>query len=385
MISKKNILCFGSENWEYPGFQQTLMRKFSESNKVIFVNPIGSRKIKLQYSQLEIYFNKIRRTFAKRKSPTTNCFVCSPWIIPLIYSSIITKLNQKLIKYQFSRILIKMNFDPYILWIGTPTASFILDIFNPKLIVYHAVDRYSEFSFVDREKIRLYEKKIAEKADVILCTSDAIRNDLIKYNRFTYTITHAVEFEHFHSAFIENFIPEDISDIPKPIIGYFGGLSERVNFALIKKIAIRYPHANIVLIGKIITDINYLKKYLNIHILGPKDYKKLPYYLKYFDVCLIPYYVNELMMGVDPIKLREYLCLGQPIVSVNLPEVKKLNHVVYIGEDEEDLIFQVGKALNEKNANLREKRIQIARQSDWSNKMDEISTILDRIVVHKEI
>ncbi len=377
MFKGKNIICFGSENWEYPGFQQTIMRKLSTSNKILFINPLGSRKIKLHKSQIKIYIRKIKQTFAKKYIPSTNCLVCSPLIIPLVYNNVINRLNRHIVKYQLKKLIKKSNFNSYILWVGTPTAAFLLDLFDPEMLIYHAVDRYSEFSFVDRERIQKYEKIVAEKADVILCTSDAIKNDLVQFNPKTYTITHAVEFDHFYTAFSTEYIPPDIAKIPKPIIGYFGGLSERVNFHLIRKIAIRYPFANVVLLGKKLTDLNALDKLPNVHVLGFKEFKKLPYYLKHFDVCLIPYYVNELMKGVDPIKLREYLCLGKPIVSVDLPEVRKFENLIYIGVDEEYFLLEVGNALNENEKKLRDRRINMVKKDNWKNKMREIDYVLN--------
>jgi hypothetical protein len=285
------------------------------------------------------------------------------------------QINRIFIRLQFDRLLKRYSFNSYILWIGTPTASTFIDIFKPELIVYHAVDRYSEFPFVDKNKILSYEEKVAQKANIILCTSDAIKADLVKYNKAIHTVTHAVDFEHFHS--VVNKIPDDIKHIEKPIIGYFGGLSERVNFNLLTKIAVHYPHVSIVLIGKKLTDIRILKKYPNVHILGYKDFNSLPNYLSQFSVCLIPYHVNELMKGVDPIKLREYLCLGKPVVSVDLPEVRKLKNLVYIGKNEHSFIMRVGEALNEKDDNIREQRIRATIQDNWFNKMNKISSIIN--------
>ncbi len=376
MIKGQNILCFGSENWMYPGFQQTIMRKLSTKNRVIYVNSIGTRRFTIKGSQIKFYIKRIKSFISTNKNSGYAAGVYSPRIIPIVYNNMISRINKQLIKIQFKNILSRHRFKSYILWIGTPTASFILDCFSPELIVYHPVDRYSEFPFVNQSKIRIFESIIAKRADVILCTSDAIRNDLIDYNKNAYTVCHAVEFNHFHIAGLSKYVPEDIKTIPKPIIGYFGGLSDRVNFRLIKKLSLRYSYASIVLIGNKLTNTDELERLKNVYILGHKKYKILPFYLKEFSVCLIPYHVNELMKGVDPIKLREYLCLGKPVVSVDLPEVRKLEDIVYIASGEDDFVLKVDHALSE---NLRDKvkdRVMIAKSSDWDNKMIEISEIL---------
>jgi glycosyltransferase involved in cell wall biosynthesis len=122
----------------------------------------------------------------------------------------------------------------------------------------------------------------------------------------------------------------------------------------------------------------------NTHLMGYQPFDILPAYLRQFSVCLIPYHVNELMMGVDPIKLREYFSLGKPVVSVDLPEVRKHAELTYIGTDEDDFVAKVGLALKENDPELREKRMQFALQSDWPHKVDEISDILEKIIRQKK-
>jgi glycosyltransferase involved in cell wall biosynthesis len=251
------------------------------------------------------------------------------------------------------------------------------------LTVYNPVDRYYAFQFVNGEKIRDYERQVARRADVVICTSDAIKKDLSPYNKNCFTVRHGVHFDHFHSAHgIEN-VPEDIRDIPKPIIGYFGGLYERVNYKLIYDVAIRYPHANIVLVGSRMSNLKKIEKLANVHFLGFKNFAELPLYLKEFTVCLIPYHVNELMEGVDPVKLREYLCLGKPVVSVDLPEVRRFKDLVYIGKSEEDFVKKVGVAMLEDNSVLVGKRISVAKSSGWSYRMQEIRKIIGEVLERK--
>ena len=352
------------------------MRLLARQNKVLYVNALGSRRISLNFSQFLFYLKRARSLFQKSIEESTNTVICNPSIIPFVYSNLANKINRILIRNQFLRLISKINFQNYILWIGTPTAAPLLDLFDPLITVYNPVDRYYAFPFVNSTKIRNYERKIAEKADVIISTSEAIKKDLSPYNENCFTVAHGVDFDHFNSAFSIESIPDDIRNIPLPIIGYFGGLSERVNYKLINDVAIRYPNANVVLIGSKTANLEKIEKFANVHILGFKDFASLPPYLKQFTVCLIPYHVNELMEGVDPIKLREYLCLGKPVVSVNLPEARKLGRLIYISKDEDDFVNKVSIAMEESNPFLVEDRINEAKRSDWPNRIEQISEII---------
>jgi glycosyltransferase involved in cell wall biosynthesis len=249
-------------------------------------------------------------------------------------------------------------------------------VFDPALTVYNPVDRYYAFPFVNSTKIRSYERKIAEKADVIICTSEAIKKDLSPYNENCFTVTHGVDFDHFNAAINSDIIPKDIMGIRQPIIGFFGGLADWVDYDLIFDVAAGFPYVNIVLIGKKSIGLGPLESLPNVHFLGFKDFKILPVYLKQFTVCLIPYVINERLMAVDPIKLREYLALGKPVVSVDLPEVKKVESLVYIGENKKDFLNKVRVAMEENNPFLVRERIREARRNDWSIKTEIISKII---------
>jgi glycosyltransferase involved in cell wall biosynthesis len=389
MIKGKNIIIFGSDKWEYPGLQQTVMRLLSKHNRILFVNPLGTRRISIKLSEFGVYFNRAIRIFQHNNhngDVSKNISICNPWMVPLVYNSTIMKLNKSIMQVQFSNLLSRLGFDDYILWVGTPTAASFLDIFDPSLLIYNPVDRYSEFSFVDSAKIADYERQIASRADAIICTADAIRNDLVPYNSNCFTVTHGVDVDHFHSALQNTSIPADMKNIPGPVIGFIGGIADWVNLDLLLDVINRYPDAHLVLIGKTYPDVKGLEQLEskpNVHFLGYKDYRILPNYLKQCTVCLIPYVINERLVAVDPIKLREYLSLGKPVISVDLPEVRKLREVVYIGENERDFVDKIGKAMAEDNPSLAEERIRVARRSDWGVKIEEISTIVNDAFARK--
>jgi hypothetical protein len=272
------------------------MKLLSRDNRILYVNALGSRKISIKLSQFGIFFKRAIRIFQRSTNQlgenSKNITVCNPWIIPLVYNSAVMELNKSIMRAQLSRLLSNLEFNNYILWVGTPTAASFLDIFDPTALIYNPVDRYSAFSFVDSEKIINYERYIASRSDAIICTADAIKKDLESYNSNCFTVTHGVDVKHFHSALNDNDVPEDIRNIRGPIIGYFGGLAEWINWNLLVDVAIRYPDANIVLIGKKSPNVRGLAKLErqpNVHFLGYKDYKVLPAYLKQFTVCLIPH------------------------------------------------------------------------------------------------
>jgi glycosyltransferase involved in cell wall biosynthesis len=380
-LNNRDIICFGASTWDYPGFQQTSMKYLSENNRILYVLPIGTRKIVLSFETIKKCIEKAKRMMFNEIVEEKNVTFLNPKLLPFIYNPLIENINKKIIGSQILSRVKDMKLNDYILWIGTPTAFFMLDVLDPKFIIYNPVDRFSEFPFVNRTKIKQYERIIAEKSDIILCTSEAIGEDLAPYNQRSRVLHHWVDTSHFEKGLQSEWIPEDIAKIEPPILGYYGTTaSGRLDIDLLRSIAIRYPKANVVVIGSRPEGTAKLNSLSNVHFLGRKKFDVIPFYLKRFTVCLIPFLVNDLTRAIDPIKLREYLSMGKPVVSVDLPEIRKLAHLMFIAKDREDFLDKVRTAMDEDSPQMRQLRMEEAKNNDVVIRLKELSEWLAGIV-----
>src|SRR4029078_13293068 len=128
--------------------------------------------------------------------------------------------------------------------------------------------------------------------------------------------------------------------LPRPIVGFFGLIADWVDTDIMAAIARRYPTGSLVVVGKATTDVSALQKLPNVHLLGRKPYADLPAYCKAFDVAINPFRINELTLAANPLKVREYLAAGLPVVSTDIPEVHVLEDV-RVGVDHDDFISQI--------------------------------------------
>jgi hypothetical protein len=188
--------------------------------------------------------------------------------------------------------------------------------------VYHCVDRWDSFGTYDAGMMRKVDEQCCRHADVVIASSRELFERCRSYNPHTHLVNHGVDLAHFRKAVDETqAIPVDLPT-GGPIIGFVGLLSEWVDQDLIIRLAKEMPRAHVMLIGKADVDVERLKALPNIHCLGPKPYRELPAYLARCTVTIIPFKINELTRAVNPIKLREMLAAGCPVVSTALPEVK---------------------------------------------------------------
>jgi len=201
------------------------------------------------------------------------------------------------------------------------------------------------------------------------------------FNPNTFVIRHGTDWRHFRTALGPDLpIPVDIVDLPRPIIGFHGLLADWVDYELIKKVAERFKNGSVVLIGKVAVDAEQKIKVLddvpNVHFLGRKPYAELPAYCKAFDVAINPFEINELTLAANPLKVREYLAAGLPVVSTDIPEVRVLDDCL-VGTDHDDFIRKIEQALV--NPKSRNEVSDAVAHEGWEAKVEELRAIMTSI------
>ena len=137
-----------------------------------------------------------------------------------------------------------------------------------------------------------------------------------------------------------------------------------------------HPDWSLVLVGKISVDCHELEKLPNIHLVGPRSYESLPGFAKGFTAAMLPFKVSRLTDNVNPIKLREYLAAGLPVVSTPLREVRPFSHVVRIGETPEEFVRELEAALHQTGEAEAQMRMNSVRKETWLAKVEHISQLV---------
>jgi glycosyltransferase involved in cell wall biosynthesis len=260
-----------------------------------------------------------------------------------------------------------------------PAAGMIAGNLGESDVIYYCVDEYTAFTGVS-EGLRSIEEDLFRRAGLVVVSAEKLLDDKKKFNANTHIIRHGTDWKHFRTALDEaTEIPAEIADLPRPVIGFHGLLADWVDFGLIKKTAAHFKNGSVVLIGKVAVDAEQKIKVLdgvrNIYRLGRKPYVELPAYCKGFDVSLNPFAVNELTLAANPLKVREYLAAGLPVVSTDIPEVRILKHCL-VGRDHDDFIAKIEESLA--NPVPRDEISDSVREESWEAKVDELRGIIDQ-------
>jgi len=245
-------------------------------------------------------------------------------------------------------------------------------------------------SSLSASQIRPYEDYFFESVDIVFTAAYVIQEYAKKFSKKVFYFPPGIDFDKFEIALKDNKdIPSDLKNITGPIVGYIGTLGKVLDQELLCDLADRCSDYTIVMIGPKYTNIDVLEAKSNIVFLGAKPHNQLPYYIKGFDVGIVPYICNDFTEGVYPSKLNEYLAMGVPAVSTNLREVRESKEVygetAVIADNTEEFVEAVKSLVVEKNGDSRKKqRIKVAKENSWESRFEGLSKVIERELISVE-
>jgi glycosyltransferase involved in cell wall biosynthesis len=371
VLHGRDHLCF-SHDWSGDPLSKThLMRALSRDNRVLWVNSIGYRAPTASKADITRAFKKLAAAASPISEPEPNIFVLNPLAIPAYGRPSIRDLNRRLLRFQVRRAMRQLGFERPINWVFNPAAAVIAGHLGEELLIYYCVDEYTAFSGVSSQSLAELEEQLLKRADLVIVSADLLYKSKARLNPRTVLVRHGVDFKHFRRALdAETIVPEEIAQLPRPVIGFFGLIADWVDLDLMAEVAKRFPHASLVLIGKATTDTSVLERLPNVHLLGRKPYAELPAYCKGFDVALMPFRINELTLNANPLKVREYLAAGLQVVSTPIPEVEVLG-LCRIASGAEATVREIEAALAA-DPGPSVARSEAVRSESWEARLEEI-------------
>lgn len=266
--------------------------------------------------------------------------------------------------------LLAGQFDSPIQWFYSPmTAPSFLGQFDQVSVVYDCMDELAQFRFAPPD-IAQREQFLLSKADVVFTGGYQLFESKSRYHDNVHFYGCGVDTKHYSKArSTETVIPSEVANLPRPIFGYFGVIDERLDYDLLEHLAESFPEASVVMVGPLAkVEAEQLPKSPNIYWLGSKSYEDLPALVKSFDVCLMPFALNEATQYINPTKTLEYMAAGKPVVSTAVPDVvRNFTPVVKIADSNDAFAEAVRQAYQNPDNALINQGIEIANNASWES------------------
>ena len=357
-VNKKDLICFPITNWDFR-FQrpQHILTKFAENGHRVFYLTANLRQLKTLYEIKQISNNVYQVEFN------------APKFFDIYKDKFDNFIIEKLIE-SFDKFQEDLNIDP-ILFVQFPTWYPLCKRLQEKYhhkIIFDCLDDFTGFSNVISAR-KNEEINLISSSDLVLATSShLLKKVMSKTTKYLY-LPNAGEFEHFKNQARAG----SLSKYKKPIIGYFGSISDWFDTDLIEYLASNKPQFTFVMIGHTFgADIRKLQKFPNIHFLGERPYSELPKYLQDFDVCLIPFKIIPLIEATHPVKIYEYFAAGKPVVATQMTELYPMVDMCYLAEHKEDFLKKLDLAVDEKDETITKKRIKFASENTWNHRFETL-------------
>jgi UDP-galactopyranose mutase len=276
---------------------------------------------------------------------------------------------------------------PYVLWYYTPMALGFSAHWAPQAIVYDCMDELSLFKGAS-PLLKEREAELMRRADLVLTGGQSLFEAKRHAHENIHAFPSSVDVSHFGRARSCTSEPDDQASIPRPRLGFFGVIDERMDLDLIAGVAAARPDWQIVLLGPVVKiDPESLPKRPNLHYLGAKSYAQLPDYLAGWDVALMPFARNDATRFISPTKTPEYMAAGAPVVSTSIRDVVRpygQQGLVRIADDVPSFVQACVDAM----ADDRHERITQAdaflRQTSWDGTWNRIRVLLDDVLHRSE-
>ena len=410
MLNGRDIVLISSIEWDFnwQGHQEIATRLASLGARVLYVENTGVRSPGLHDAgrmarRLSHWAGSLLDGGARQVSP--NLYVCSPLVMPPFGSKARHYLNRRVLLPLVARVVRNLDFKPDVVWTFLPTdtaASLVRMLRTPRgVVVYYCIADFAELS-PHPQDILNSERAIVEMSDVVFAQGPRLAERCSHGGKKVEVFPFGVNMDRFTNGRAQSstgagqataggrglnldFMP----GLPRPVIGYVGGIHRFLDVDLLTAMARARPHWSWVLVGPVQTPLRELRRLPNVYLTGPKAHEDLPVYIHGFDVGIVPYLSNSYTATVVPTKINEYLAMGKPVVSTNLPEVNTFNdkHRVIVTSENNpaEFVTSIERALlTTGEVSAVAHRQNVAALNDWETRFERMTSLIERELSRKQ-
>ena len=408
MITGRNIVLTSSIDWDdqWQAPQELALRLAQAGNRVLYIENTGVRSPRFRDTRrivrrLMHWAKALNQHSLRQVSP--NVWVHAPLVLPPFGSRIRESFNRHFFLPLIGKAARRLQMTEPVIWTFLPTDTTlgVLDLLSStnSTVIYYCAGDFAQLTPASQQLAR-NEAELVRRSDVVFTICEDLAIHCRQWNSNVHVFPYGVNLKAF---------PLQESDVPSKVrsqdeefswavhspmtsgshskkhghkvIGYVGGCHRHVNVDMLAMMARARPSWSWVFVGSTEISWNDFAELPNVYILGQRPHRELAHYIRTFDVCIVPYKRTAYTETVVPSKINEYLAMGKPVVSTNLPWVCDFNdrHQVIVTTEEhpEEFLRGIERAfrLGDDPALIARRRA-IARQGDWEARLVSMSDLI---------
>lgn len=386
-LSGRTIVCLSTIDWSFlwQGHQEIMSRFAQGGNRVVFVENTGVRSVRWPDAPriVDRAIRYLAQLGGARRTPMKDVTVIAPILLPFPRSRLARYLNERLLLPRLAAAIKRLSPDDPVVftYLPTPNAVRLIELLRgPRsVVVYYCVADFRALSDLGAD-LDDSERRLASQADLVFVQGPEFARRFAPVNSRVHQFRAGVNTDVFDPEAAGS-PPPEVVDLPRPVVGYSGGLHRHVDFGLLRRVARSIPSGSVVLVGPIQADPGALREEPNVHFLGGRSLRELARVVQTFDVGLVPYVRTPYTETVYPTKLLEYLAMGRPAVATDLPEVRALGLpelALRIAEDADAFVEAVHAALADGGTAAAAERRRLAKERDWENVVRAMAELIAR-------
>lgn len=328
------VICIGGEDWWYHNrghFDFQIMRRLAKRYPVLFVNSLGVRMPGL--SDKRVFAQRIGRKLKSLSRGLVEAepgfFVFSPVTAP---GKLAEQMTSWALAPQIRLAAQRIGIENPILWVHCPAGAKLTEAIPSAGVVMQRTDRFEAFPEADPEIVGPQIARLKSRADLIVYAARHLMEEERGSVGRQLLVTHGVDYERFAAAGDQRDDPgpADIADLARPRVGFVGGVDKHTfDPDLYVKVARELEEMEFVIVGGCSLPEDWCAL-PNVRQVGRKPYDEVAGYMAAMDVLIMPWNASEWIKGCNPIKLKEYLAAGRPIVTTPFPALESSRDLVSV-------------------------------------------------------
>lgn len=372
------IICLGGEDWWYHNrghFDFQIMRRLARDWPVLFVNSLGVRMPSPKRGHLfRARIARKLKSIGEGLVRVENGFwVFSPLMLPGRAGQ---SVSGWVLAPQIRRAAARIGIGRPLLWVHCPAGAALIGAFDAVATILQRTDRFEAFPEGDPELLAGQIANLKRAADLVVYASPLLAAEEMREVRRQLVVSHGVDLELFAAA-ADGPTPVDVAGIPRPRIGFVGGIDAHTfDPELFLSVAGRLPDCQFVLVGGCSLPEGWCML-TNVHHLGRKPYEQVAGYMAAMDVLIMPWNRSPWIAACNPVKLKEYLAVGRPVVTTDFAALAPWRDLVRTAGGAEAFAAAIRAALAEPLAQTPA-RARLATES-WEGKTAAVRSAIGEL------